>query len=303
MAAPNDPDLHLYHSNRCAARLQLSDLPGATSDAERCTQLAPAWAKGWSRLGNCLVRDPKQHARAKTALEKAVRLGNADAKVALDDLKKRMAAEGTGGGGAGGGGWRSWFGGGTAGGGTGGGGGGGAGGAGGGMGGISSWQDALMYAQGTWAVMTETRRWLAKAAACLVAYLILSSVLGGPQLPFGLGGNNNDNKRGGGRTNNNNRGYNDHDDGGYEDGGGGFGGFSNGALGGLGTIGSLGVLYVAYRNGASPYTLMMIAQMMGLGGGGGRRRVMGGGFGGMGGMGGMGGLGGMGRRGMGRGFF
>jgi len=32
---------------------------------------------------------------------------------------------------------------------------------------------------------------------------------------------------------------------------------------------------VAYRNGASPYTLLMIAQMMGLGGGGRGRRGMG----------------------------
>ena len=72
---------------------------------------------------------------------------------------------------------------------------------------------------------------------------------------------------------------------------------SNGTLGGLGTLASLAVLYFAYKNGASPYTLMMIANALGLGGG--RRRGMGYGYGGFPGM----GYGGMGRRGFGRGFF
>ena len=53
VAARDDPDVHLYHSNRCAARLQVGDVEGATKDAEATTRLAPKWAKGWSRLGNC----------------------------------------------------------------------------------------------------------------------------------------------------------------------------------------------------------------------------------------------------------
>lgn len=176
------------------------------------------------------------------------------------------------------------------------------------MGGFSSWGDALAYTRGAWAVMTETQRWITKAVVCLVAFFMLRGILGGPQLPFSLGGGgggNNINKGHGGGVRGERRrargganGYpSEQDDYEYGGGGGSFGGFSRGTLGGVGTVASLGVLYVAYKNGASPYTLMMIAQMLGLGGGG-RRRGMGG-FG----MGGMPyGMGGMGRRGM-RGFF
>ena len=48
-----------------------------------------------------------------------------------------------------------------------------------------------------------------------------------------------------------------------------MGGLS-GLGGGVGTLATLVILYMAYKNGASPYTLMMIAQMMGLGAGGGQ---------------------------------
>uniref|UniRef100_A0A061QKT6 Carboxylate clamp-tetratricopeptide repeat protein n=1 Tax=Tetraselmis sp. GSL018 TaxID=582737 RepID=A0A061QKT6_9CHLO len=46
-------ELHIFHSNRCAARMQLANVDGALQDAKKCTELAPRWAKGWSRLGAC----------------------------------------------------------------------------------------------------------------------------------------------------------------------------------------------------------------------------------------------------------
>jgi hypothetical protein len=71
---------------------------------------------------------------------------------------------------------------------------------------------------------------------------------------------------------------------------------SSGTAGGLGTVVALALLYLAYKQGASPYALMMLANMLGLTGG--RRR----GYGGFGGM--PYGMGGMrGRRGFGGGFF
>ena len=92
VAAKDDPDVHVYHSNRCAARLQVGDVEGATKDAEATTRLAPKWAKGWSRLGNCLSRDPTRVSDARRALEKAVRLGSVDARDALADLDRRHPA-------------------------------------------------------------------------------------------------------------------------------------------------------------------------------------------------------------------
>lgn len=161
-----------------------------------------------------------------------------------------------------------------------------------------SWRDALSYAQGTWAVMSDTQRWVAKACACLIAFFVLRSVLGGPRLPFGLdGGRSSGGYRAGrerrqGGERHDSRYGSDYDDDGY------FGGYSSSALGGIGTLVSIGVLYAAYKNGASVYTLMWLAQTLGLFGGGRR-----GGFGGM--PYGMGGMGGRRRfgRGMGMGGF
>mmetsp|Transcript_12203 Transcript_12203/g.34324 ORF Transcript_12203/g.34324 Transcript_12203/m.34324 type:complete len:282 (-) Transcript_12203:278-1123(-) len=57
LAGPADKlDLHIFYSNRCAARMQLGKLDEAIQDAIHCTKLAPRWAKGWSRLGTCQLQ-------------------------------------------------------------------------------------------------------------------------------------------------------------------------------------------------------------------------------------------------------
>ena len=56
----DDMDLHVYHSNRCATFLQLGRWREALEDAEATVQIKPGWAKGWSRLGACLERDPRR---------------------------------------------------------------------------------------------------------------------------------------------------------------------------------------------------------------------------------------------------
>jgi tetratricopeptide (TPR) repeat protein len=45
LAPSTDAQAHVYHSNRCAAYLQLGQVEEALKDAERCTRIAPKWAK------------------------------------------------------------------------------------------------------------------------------------------------------------------------------------------------------------------------------------------------------------------
>ena len=72
----NDMDLHLYHSNRCAAYQQLGRWREALDDAEATTQIKPTWAKGWSRYAMCLERDPRRRGEAAAAYARAaVRAG------------------------------------------------------------------------------------------------------------------------------------------------------------------------------------------------------------------------------------
>ena len=70
----NDMDLHLYHSNRCAAYQQLGRWREALDDAEATVQIKPGWAKGWSRLGACLERDPRRRGEAAAAYARAAEL-------------------------------------------------------------------------------------------------------------------------------------------------------------------------------------------------------------------------------------
>jgi tetratricopeptide (TPR) repeat protein len=270
-----DPERHVYFSNRCAARLHLGDVQGATRDAEQTVELAPTWAKGWSRLGNCLSRDAARISEATAALEKAVRLGNPDAGTALEDLKRRetsssraSASSSSSPFGAGASRLVSYL--------------------------TARAQGTSFVARARYAAATEAQRWLVKAALCMVAYAFGCAIFGAPELPFGLGSTH----RGARRQRND--GYYGSDDDGYDHGSGDVQ-MMGGVVGGLGTLASMGALYLAYKQGASPYTLMMIANALGLGG---RRR----GYGGIGGMPfGMGG--GMpfgmmgGRRGFGRGGF
>jgi len=73
-ADANDMDLHLYHSNRCATYQQLGRWREALEDAEATVQIKPGWAKGWSRLGACLERDPRRRGEAAAAYARAAEL-------------------------------------------------------------------------------------------------------------------------------------------------------------------------------------------------------------------------------------
>jgi tetratricopeptide (TPR) repeat protein len=46
-----DPDNHVFYSNRSAAFMKNDSISKALKDAEKCVELAPKWAKGYSRLG------------------------------------------------------------------------------------------------------------------------------------------------------------------------------------------------------------------------------------------------------------
>jgi tetratricopeptide (TPR) repeat protein len=46
-----DPDNHVFYSNRCAAYMKSDSISKALHDAEKCVTLAPAWSKGYIRLG------------------------------------------------------------------------------------------------------------------------------------------------------------------------------------------------------------------------------------------------------------
>lgn len=266
VATADDPDRAIYRSNRCAARLQLGDIAGATKDATECTELSPKWPKGWSRLGNCLSRQPGRVAEAERALKTAIRLGSADAAIALSELRAKQTASTTS---------------------------------------TTSnpkrasiswshrltsfrkkigsfvptapsdWTDAVAK----YGALDAKTKWALKALCCLFAFFIGRSVFGGPELPFGLGKATGSRFAGrqGNTQANSHAGYGDDrratDDESYP---------TNGTLGGLGTVAALGVMYFAYKQGASPYTLMMLANMLGLTGGGRRRGYGGYGMGGMG---------------------
>ena len=46
-----DPDNHVFYSNRSAAYMKNDSKSKALKDAEKCVALAPAWSKGYARLG------------------------------------------------------------------------------------------------------------------------------------------------------------------------------------------------------------------------------------------------------------
>jgi len=46
-----DSTNHTLYSNRSAARLLASNVDGAIEDAQKCTEIAPKWSKGFGRLG------------------------------------------------------------------------------------------------------------------------------------------------------------------------------------------------------------------------------------------------------------
>jgi len=46
-----NPDDHVFYSNRSACYMKAGSISKALKDAEKCVELAPAWSKGYSRLG------------------------------------------------------------------------------------------------------------------------------------------------------------------------------------------------------------------------------------------------------------
>lgn len=58
-------DAHLYHSNRSLCALSTQDYKLAITDAEKCIELKPEWAKGHSRLGAALFFSGKVNEAAK----------------------------------------------------------------------------------------------------------------------------------------------------------------------------------------------------------------------------------------------
>jgi tetratricopeptide (TPR) repeat protein len=93
-APTDDPELHLYYSNRCAAHMQLKDFRRAKDDADAVISLKPTWPKGYSRLGSALLQLGKRQ-EAIYALERCVELdpANREAVAAL-----QRARGGSGGG-------------------------------------------------------------------------------------------------------------------------------------------------------------------------------------------------------------
>jgi len=68
-----EEELHLLHSNRCAALQQLGQWREALDDAEAVTALKPQFAKGWSRLSSCLGKLGRR-LEAEAAASKATEL-------------------------------------------------------------------------------------------------------------------------------------------------------------------------------------------------------------------------------------
>jgi hypothetical protein len=56
LAGPNELDLHITYSNRCACYMKLNKFSCALEDAQACVRLKPTWAKGYSRLGSSLTK-------------------------------------------------------------------------------------------------------------------------------------------------------------------------------------------------------------------------------------------------------
>ena len=98
-----DPALHLYDRNRCAARMNLEKIRDALLDAKKTTELKRDFAKGWSRLGQCLHResvgenpaDVRKLEEAKRALEKCLSIAseNEEARRTLRIVEEKLNAE------------------------------------------------------------------------------------------------------------------------------------------------------------------------------------------------------------------
>jgi tetratricopeptide (TPR) repeat protein len=83
--------LYIAHSNRCASYLQIKDFVPALTDAQRCVQYQPYWAKGYARLGMCYHK-LNRLSEAIAAYEQVISLeeNNLDAKVNLEKLRTQF---------------------------------------------------------------------------------------------------------------------------------------------------------------------------------------------------------------------
>lgn len=91
-----NPSQHLCHSNRSAAYLKRGNSGAeALADARRCVELAPTWAKSYSRLA-AAFEELKQYDEAAAACDEGLEKSpEADAKT-LRDMRKKIQSNGFG---------------------------------------------------------------------------------------------------------------------------------------------------------------------------------------------------------------
>jgi len=251
IATKDDPSLHLYYSNRCASRMNLEKIEEALVDAKKTTELKRDFAKGWSRLGQCLHRlaassggDMKKLEEAKKALEKCLSLAseNEEARRTLRAVEEKLTREKERRRAERGGNNRSNSDNASESGGI--------------LSRLGDFLGAVRY-QYSYGLSDNGRI----AANCVIAAFLFFIL----RRWIGLGARSMGRSTYGDRF--------DHDYGDYID--------DNAFT--FGTFLSWMVLYVAYKNGASPFTLYMLANNLGLIGNGRGRRGYGGGYGGYGG--------------------
>lgn len=87
------PDDEKLLSNRCQTYLKVGKAAAALTDAERCVQVAPEWAKGHYRHG-CALQANDRHEEAVAAFERAVSLDehNEETQKALTDARAKHDA-------------------------------------------------------------------------------------------------------------------------------------------------------------------------------------------------------------------
>ncbi|CAM9820491.1 unnamed protein product, partial [Phaeothamnion confervicola] len=88
-----DGSNHVFFSNRSAAFLSRGDAGGALADAEKCIDISPGWAKGFTRKGAAL-HALKRYDDAAAAYRAGLALAPADAglKDGLESVEKAKAA-------------------------------------------------------------------------------------------------------------------------------------------------------------------------------------------------------------------
>jgi stress-induced-phosphoprotein 1 len=84
-----DPTDHVFFSNRSAAYLSKGDAINAFSDAKRCIDLSPSWAKGYSRKGAAL-HSLRRYDEAADAYKAGLKIAPTDAglKSGLSEVEK-----------------------------------------------------------------------------------------------------------------------------------------------------------------------------------------------------------------------